>query len=78
MIDTFRADLERIERETEKAKLDKAKYEERLVQLKEQEKKILKEFENLGIKPEGAVEWIQKEEKKIAEEIRRCKEILKI
>jgi predicted nucleic acid-binding Zn-ribbon protein len=73
---SFQDDLEKLEKKSEQAKMDKVKYSERLEQLQKQEEDIKKEFEKLNIKPEDTEAWVRQEEKLIAEEIIKAKEVL--
>ena len=73
---SFQDDLEQLEKKSEQAKMDKVKYSERLEQLQKQEEDIKKEFVKLGIKLDEVESWIRQEEKLIADEITKAKEIL--
>lgn len=67
-------ELQKIEKANDQAKLQKATLEERLKNLKEEETKILKELEELGLKPEDLDKEIKTLSKQIEQELSKCQE----
>lgn len=70
------AELKQIEDTNNEAKINKAKYEERINQLNEAGLKLKTEIENLGLKINEVEEWLIKEDSELKMEIDKCKKIL--
>lgn len=76
MID-YKAELNTIEETIQERKLEKAKLEERLKTLTEEEKKLTDELTELGIKDVSKLkEWIGKQQTELDIEIKKLKEVL--
>jgi chromosome segregation ATPase len=68
--------LNEIEKEVKEADLEKARTEERLKNLKQEQEELLSGIENEGFSEDELEEDINKLQKKIESEIAKCEQIL--